>query len=165
MQYNHDEVKLIAGYTLADYQRERETTKRVIAAIPEGKADYSPDSKSMSAFKLARHIASSELFFLNGILTGEFKSEDPMPASVRTTGEILAWYETSLNDAIESTKAASGELLSRRIDFFGKITLPAVGFLSLMLKHSVHHRGQLSAYLRAMGGKVPSIYGPSGDDQ
>jgi uncharacterized damage-inducible protein DinB len=41
--------------------------------------------------------------------------------------------------------------------------LPAVQFLSLAVKHSVHHRGQLSAYLRAMGGKVPGIYGPSAD--
>ena len=48
---------------------------------------------------------------------------------------------------------------------FGVMQMPAVNFVSLCVKHSVHHRGQLSAYLRAMGGKVPGIYGPSADTQ
>jgi uncharacterized damage-inducible protein DinB len=46
---------------------------------------------------------------------------------------------------------------------FGFLQMPAVGFLSLLIRHSAHHRGQLSSYLRAMGGRVPAIYGPSAD--
>ena len=59
----------------------------------------------------------------------------------------------------------SGEQLVGIIDLFGMMQVPAVGMISMCVKHSVHHRGQLSSYLRAMGGKVPSIYGPSADTQ
>jgi uncharacterized damage-inducible protein DinB len=55
--------------------------------------------------------------------------------------------------------------LAEEIDFFGMMKLPAVFLIGLMEKHSIHHRGQLSAYLRPMGCKVPGIYGPSGDTQ
>jgi uncharacterized damage-inducible protein DinB len=51
----------------------------------------------------------------------------------------------------------------REVDLFGMIQLPAIQFLSLVLRHSGRHRGQLSAYLRAMGGQVPAIHGPSAD--
>jgi uncharacterized damage-inducible protein DinB len=60
-------------------------------------------------------------------------------------------------------RSLSGEALVREIDLLGMLKLPAVQFLSMVLRHSAHHRGQLSAYLRAMGGKVPAIYGPSAD--
>ena len=59
----------------------------------------------------------------------------------------------------------SGEQLVGSIDLLGMIQMPALNFLSMAVKHSVHHRGQLSSYLRAMGGKVPGIYGPSADTQ
>ena len=59
----------------------------------------------------------------------------------------------------------SGEQLSKVIDLFGIVQAPGVNFLAMVAKHSVHHRGQLSTYLRAMGGKVPGIYGPSADTQ
>jgi uncharacterized damage-inducible protein DinB len=59
----------------------------------------------------------------------------------------------------------SGEKLGNVIDMFGMIKLPGVNFLSMAAKHSVHHRGQLSTYLRPMGGTVPGIYGPSADTQ
>ena len=57
----------------------------------------------------------------------------------------------------------SGEQLASFIDLLGLIKAPGVNFLATAIKHSVHHRGQLSTYLRAMGGKVPGIYGPSAD--
>ena len=58
-----------------------------------------------------------------------------------------------------------GDKLATVIDLFGMVQAPGVNFLAMTVKHSVHHRGQLSAYLRSMGGKIPSIYGPSGDTQ
>jgi uncharacterized damage-inducible protein DinB len=59
----------------------------------------------------------------------------------------------------------SGEKLVAVLDMFGAIKAPGLNVLALVVKHSVHHRGQLSSYLRAMGGKVPGIYGPSADTQ
>ena len=60
-------------------------------------------------------------------------------------------------------RALSGEELAQIIDFFGIMQLPAVNFIQLTIKHSIHHRGQLSTYLRPMGGRVPGIYGQSAD--
>ena len=67
--------------------------------------------------------------------------------------------------ALNRVRAMSGEELAKIIDLLGMIQVPGVNLLSMTIKHSVHHRGQLSAYLRAMGGKVPGIYGPSADTQ
>ena len=62
-------------------------------------------------------------------------------------------------------RTLSGEQLAATLDLMGMMQSPAVGFLAMAAKHSVHHRGQLSSYLRAMGGTVPGIYGPSADTQ
>lgn len=65
--------------------------------------------------------------------------------------------------AIASLKGLSAEHLAAPVQFF-HMTMPAVVYLNFMLLHSAHHRGQLSAYLRPMGAKVPSIYGGSADE-
>ena len=57
-----------------------------------------------------------------------------------------------------------GVLLAKQMDFRGMMTMPAVGFITFSMHHIIHHRGQLSSYIRPMGGHVPSIYGPSADD-
>ena len=75
----------------------------------------------------------------------------------------MARYQVRMPAAIARLKGMPAEQWARELDMFGKWKMPAVGFLSLAVRHSIHHRGQLSAYLRAMGGKVPSIYGPSAD--
>lgn len=164
MHLSHDEAKLIAGYLLGDYQREMATTRAVIAAIPAGKEDYTPDGKSMTALKLAWHIASADCWLLSSIIAGEFKSGDSsIPENVNCAADVIAWYDSNLPGVIEQAKAMTGEQTAKTLDFFGMMQAPAVAFISLMLKHSIHHRGQLSAYLRPMGAKVPGIYGPSGD--
>jgi uncharacterized damage-inducible protein DinB len=80
-----------------------------------------------------------------------------------TPQDAIARYNEKIPAAMERVRGLSGEELARQIDMLGFMQLPAVNFLALTVKHSVHHRGQLSAYLRAMGGKVPGIYGPSAD--
>lgn len=157
-----DHARLIATYTLADYEREIATTKSVIAALPAGQETFAPDGKSMPALKLACHIAGSEWFFMNGVVTGQFARGD-MPDSIKSANDVVAWYEENVPPVLAKAKVLSGEDLAKEIDFFGVWKSPAVTFLTLMVKHSIHHRGQLSAYLRPVGGKVPSIYGPSGD--
>ncbi len=65
---------------------------------------------------------------------------------------------------IEQVKSLSGEQLTQEVSLMGVFNLPAIGFLSFMIRHTAHHRGQLSAYLRPMGSKVPQIYGGSADN-
>jgi len=163
---NADQAKTIANFLLADYEYERATTKRVIGAVPAGQEEYTPDSKSMNSLDLAWHIASAELFFLNGVCEMQFKGgEGKRPEDIRSAQDVLAWYDRNIPPALEKAKGLSGEHLAGNIDFFGMMQMPGFVYLSLMVKHGAHHRGQLSAYLRPMGAKVPGIYGPSGDSE
>jgi uncharacterized damage-inducible protein DinB len=73
----------------------------------------------------------------------------------------IAQYQVKLPAALARVRAMSPEQLTQVLDLFGILQLPAVDFIALALKHSVHHRGQLSSYIRPMGGRVPGIYGPS----
>lgn len=152
---------------LPQIEHEAKTTRRVIAAVPADKGDYKPDPKSMGALELAWHIASTECFFLNGVATGEFKRGDGgpgVPENIKTSADVLKWYEENFPKATAAVSGMSGDKLVASINFFGMFDFPAVDYLSLNLRHGIHHRGQLSAYLRPMGAKVPGIYGPSGDE-
>lgn len=165
MSMTQEAAALIGRYLLEDFEREMATTRKVIAAIPDGQAAYSPAEKSMPALNLAFHIPAVEAMFLGGILNGAFHYDPKAGDSLTTVSEILAWYETTLPPLIAGLKQAPPEVWAREFDFFGKMTFTGCQIMGLTVKHSVHHRGQLSAYLRPMGGKVPGIYGPSGDDE
>jgi len=150
---------------VAQFKSELPATLRVLACVPADRSTYTPDAKSMTAIDLAWHIASSEAWFLNGIATGQF-NWDPeaakRPAAFTSGADVVAWYEPAFAKGIAQVEASSGEHLLTEVDFAGKV--PLVDLLSFAMRHSIHHCGQLSAYLRPMGSKVPSIYGPSGDD-
>jgi uncharacterized damage-inducible protein DinB len=151
---------------LPQIRNEHKTTRRVIEAIPADNCSWCPDPKSKSALDLAWHIASSECFFLNGIAAGRYeRTGDPsMPASIKSPADVLNWYDENHAKAVAQLTQVQGDNLSRPLDFFGMFSFPAVAYAGLMCSHSIHHRGQLSSYLRPMGGKVPSIYGPSADE-
>jgi uncharacterized damage-inducible protein DinB len=167
MQIGHDEAKFLAGYLAGELEREAATTRAVIGAIPAGQEGYSPDGKSMNALKLAWHIASAEWWFLGCILKGEFRAggDGGIPETVKSATDVLNWYDANVPPLWQSLRAMSAESLTAELDFFGIWKMAALHYISLTLKHGIHHRGQLSAYLRPMGGKVPGIYGPSGDSQ
>jgi len=151
---------------LPQIRNEHKTTRRVIEAIPADNCGWCPDPKSKSALDLAWHIASTECFFLNGIALGKYErtGDGSKPASIKTPADVLKWYDENHAQAVSQLTQVQGENLSRPLDFFGMFTFPAVAYAGLMSSHSIHHRGQLSSYLRPMGGKVPSIYGPSADE-
>lgn len=149
---------------LPSLQREHATTKSVIAAIPPGRGDYRPEPVAKTAFELAWHIASAEKRFLEFIISGELNTAAiNRPESVRDSADLARWYGDTFQSLLSQLQKLSPEQLARVIDFRGVLQQPAVAFLQTMLQHSVHHRGQLSTYLRPMGGKVPAIYGESYD--
>lgn len=145
---------------------EQKTTRRVIEAIPADKSGWKPDPASKSALELAWHIASSECFFMNGITAGKYErtGDGSMPASIKTPADLLTWYDENHAKAVAQLAQVKGDSLAAPLDFFGVFKFPAVRFAGLQCSHSIHHRGQLSSYIRPMGGKVPSIYGPSADE-
>jgi hypothetical protein len=82
---------------------------------------------------------------------------------VRTPLDVNSWYSDRFGPVVDRLKRASGDDLLRIVDFRGIFKFPAFAYVQLGLHHSIHHRGQLSTYLRPMGAKVPSIYGESYD--
>jgi uncharacterized damage-inducible protein DinB len=141
---------------------EHATTKRIIEALPADKGDYRPDPVSKTAFELAAHVAIAENAFVNGIATGAFDHNLKLPEEVKTTPEVLQWYAETFERNLSMLKERTPEQLAAPIDYRG-FRLSAVLFLRFTLHHTIHHRGQLSVYLRPMGAKVPSIYGESYD--
>jgi uncharacterized damage-inducible protein DinB len=143
---------------------EHPVTERVIAAIPDAKVDYRPDEIVRSAIDLAWHIVTAENRFLEAVIVGAFDLTPlPRPESIRTSADVNAWYAPRFTATVGRLKALSGDQLTRTIDFRGIFQFPAVVYVNLALNHTIHHRGQLSMYLRPMGAKVPSIYGESYD--
>jgi uncharacterized damage-inducible protein DinB len=160
-----EQATFILGTTaLPSLQAEHPVTKRVIAAIPADKAEFRPDNIVRSAIDLAWHIAAAETRFLDAVASGAFDfSGGARPESIRTPSDVVEWYSERFAKAVDRLKQMTGDQLTRIIDFRGLFQLPAVTYVQVGLNHSIHHRGQLSMYLRPMGGKVPSIYGESYD--
>jgi uncharacterized damage-inducible protein DinB len=160
-----EQASLLASTFLATLEKEQGTTSRVLSAIPAGKGAYKPDPASRTAMELAWHIASADVWFLNGFLRSNFDMEDDtMPADLGEAADIAAWYEDNFATAFDKVSKLTPQFWATPLDFFGIYNHPAAMYLQFMLLHTVHHRGQLCAYLRAMGGKVPNIYGGSFDE-
>jgi uncharacterized damage-inducible protein DinB len=160
-----DQAQLILTATaLPSLRAEHAVTRTVIAAIPAEKADYRPDGILRSAIDLAWHIVASEVRFLEAVASGAFDfSGGARPEAIRTPADVVDWYSERFAKDVDRLKQASGDELVKVIDFRGLFQWPAVLFVQLGVSHSIHHRGQLSTYLRPMGARVPSIYGESYD--
>lgn len=161
------EAKSIADFLIADFENEMQTTQRVLAAVPADKLDYQPDPKAKTGLGLVRHIPLEDEWLLNCVANGAFTPppDDSDDCGIMNPTDALAAYNEKVPAALGRVRDMSGEQLVAVLDLFGMMQAPAVSFLAMAVKHSVHHRGQLSTYLRPMGGAVPGIYGPSADSQ
>jgi uncharacterized damage-inducible protein DinB len=145
-------------------KNESRTTKAVLAAVPPANLDYRPDSCARSAGELLRHIASADIFFLKSVIDGVFvPGSVRVPENVTMPEKVAEWYGSEYAKNFDAVSSLSGEQLIKIVDFRGLFQRPAFTFLQTGLLHAVHHRGQLSSYLRPMCGKVPAIYGESFD--
>ena len=150
---------------LQGFDNEVETTKKVIAAIPDNKRNYRPDPNARTAWELAWHLANTDVQFLDGIADLKFTMENPEPKDKpKNVAEIVAWYDKNYKRAADRVRAMTAQQLLTPVDFAGLFNFPAVFYLAFLNNHSVHHRGALATYLRPMGAKVPSIYGGSYDE-
>jgi uncharacterized damage-inducible protein DinB len=156
---------LLQNLYLGTLKTESRTTKKILEAVPADKAQYKPDPASRSAIELARHIAAADNRFVETVINGVFDTNPSMiPENVKAPAEIASWYEQRYAKNFEALTKLPGEQLIKIVDFRGMLQRPAVTFLITGLHHTIHHRGQLSSYLRCMSAKVPSIYGESYDD-
>lgn len=150
---------------LDGFAREVETTKKILAAIPDGKRDYRPDPHARTAWELAWHLANTDVQLMDGIADLKFsmvaRAEAEKP---KTVAELVDWYDRNMKRCADRVRALSAEQLLTPVDFMGIFKLPAAFYLGFLNNHSIHHRGELATYLRPMGSKVPSIYGGSYDE-
>lgn len=162
-----ENAQTIARFLIADFEYEMQTTLRVIEAVPTGQLDYQPDAKSKTGLGLVRHITLEDEWLLSCIANGVFTPppDDSDACGIMNPADAVARYKEKVTAALDRVRGLSGEQLTATLDLLGMMQAPAVTFLAMAIKHSVHHRGQLSTYLRPMGGKVPGIYGPSADTQ
>ncbi len=136
----------------------------MIDAIPLGRSDYRPDPYAKTAIELAWHIVAAEQRFYSGIAAGVFDfTPIHRPETIKNSADIANWFEQSFTTNFQKLTALTPEQAAKIVDFRGFFQLPAVSFFRFTSNHTIHHRGQLSTYLRAMGGKVPAIYGESYD--
>jgi uncharacterized damage-inducible protein DinB len=154
---------------LIELDQEAEITRRLFEVIPEDKLRWRPHPKARSLGELATHIATlqggvAELSQPDSVEIPDF----PPDPEAGSRAEILSAFAQSLKkakDVVASTDDARA-LAEFTVTKNGKtlMTVPRIGFWrSILLNHNYHHRGQLTAYLRELDVKMPSIYGPSGD--
>jgi uncharacterized damage-inducible protein DinB len=155
---------LLHSVYLPGLENEHRITRSIIEAIPLDGGDYRPDGISKSSLDLAWHIVVAEMRFMDALPAGEFDlTPRPCPDSIKNSADLNAWYAENFAARLEKLKTLSNEQLLKVVDFRGLFNQPAVMYLNFILHHTIHHRGQLSMYLRPMGAKVPSIYGESFD--
>jgi len=158
--------EFVLGYRalmLDGFKREADTTRKVLAAVPDAKSDYRPDPNARTAKELAWHLANTDVQFLDSIADVKFTMANP-EHKPQTAAEVAAWYEENVKRGMARVEALTAEQLLTPVEFFGVFNLPVVFYLGFLNNHSIHHRGELATYLRPMGSKVPSIYGGSYDE-
>lgn len=142
------------------WTKESATTRNVLSRIPEG-SDYRPDPKSRTAKEIAWQIVCEEKMIIEALETGKVEwAPPPMPATMK---EVLEAYEQQSATLPLRWKELPEAQWKGELEFFGA-NRPASPMAWSFLFDIVHHRGQISTYLRPMGSTVPQIYGPSGDE-
>ena len=149
------------------WEKEFETTLKVLNAYPGNKMDFKPHERSMSAKELAWQFVQQQMA-IEQTLDGTMTMPPNSPPVPDKWEEILATYQKLHPNLVKKLqKTPEADLFKNMPMMLGPGNMgemPKLQFLWLMLSDLIHHRGQCSVYLRMAGGKVPSIYGPSADE-
>ena len=161
----------IATGLIAELTQEATTTRKILERIPVEKYDYKPHEKSMTMIRLATHVAEMIDWVTETCTKDEldFATMDYKPFEPQTTDDLLEFFDENLAEAVDTLKNTTDDVYMenwtmRKADqvYF---TLPKIAVMrSFVMNHIVHHRGQLSVYLRLNDIPVPSLYGPSADE-
>jgi len=142
------------------WTNESKTTRNVLARIPEG-SDYRPDPKSRTAQQIAWQIVCEEKMIIEALESGKAEwAPPPMPPTMK---DVVDAYEKQSAGMAERWRHLPDARWDGTLEFFGS-QRPASPMAWSFLFDIVHHRGQITTYLRPMGSTVPQIYGPSGDE-
>jgi uncharacterized damage-inducible protein DinB len=164
---NADQAKTAAETLAGLWESEFPATCQVLAAVKDDNRSYKPDAKSRTAWEIATHLATADIWFLDSIVSGKFEfnpdAAKQAEAQFNNVSDVVEFYKKSFPEKLQQLRALPPEKLTAPVSFFGVMEMPNLKYIGFANNHSVHHRGQLAAYLRAMGAKVPNIYGPSAD--
>ena len=154
---------------LMEIDQEAQTTKRVLDRIPEDRLSWKPHPKAISLGQLALHIASVPGSIAAAAVPDSMEAPAFTQPQPKSRQEVLDAFSKSLSSAKETlNKMDDARLMSMwSLTKNGKVlmSVPRIGFIrSILMNHNYHHRGQLSVYLRMLDVPVPSIYGPSADE-
>lgn len=157
-----NERELFIGF----WEREAPATLKVIERVPEEKSDYRPDPRSRNARDLAWLIVFEERALVEGLEKCRIDWIDvPAPETMK---EVVDTYRREHTDLVRRLREVQAEAWEKEVPFFmagSELMRPKGSVLAWgFLFDVIHHRGQLSTYLRPMGAKVPAIYGPSADE-
>lgn len=157
---------------IAELQHEATTTRKMLARLPEADFDWKPHDKSMTLRQLATHIAEMLTWLPITIHEDElnFAAMNYQPTIINTTVELLEFFDRNLAQGIEALQNASDEQFAqiwtlRNGEQVFMRQPKAQVVRGMVVNHIVHHRGQLSVYMRLRGVPVPAIYGPSADEE
>jgi uncharacterized damage-inducible protein DinB len=164
MMLSPEQAQGLAMFLVPSIENEIPLTKKIMAAVPQDKLGYKLGEKGRTAQELMWHVVQSDIWFAEGIAAGEFAQSDSKGAAPGTVAEIVSAYESGLPAALGKVKAMTPAQLAKPISFFDIMNFPAVTYLQFLNNHMIHHRGQLSTYLRSMDAHVPGIYGGSADE-
>ncbi len=162
----------ISNVMMQEFLHESETTKKLLERVPEDKLDWKPHEKSMSMGRLATHVAEipewTDMVVNNDFF--DMAASDHKPVACKNRAEILEKFETNVRkfkQVMEGKDDASlMEHWQLRQGEHVAVDLPKAAVLrSFVLSHIIHHRGQLSVYLRENDVPLPGIYGPSADEK
>ena len=163
----------VADSLLPEFDREMGLTRRVLERVPDGQFAWKPHEKSMTLGRLAEHLAelpgwAKVSVQMDGIDMAVRRPPDYVPPATRAA--VLEMFDRNVNEARGAINGRTdAELLAPwTLKAQGKaiFTMPkAIVLRSFVMNHMVHHRGQMSVYLRLHDVPVPSIYGPSADEQ
>ncbi len=159
---------------LAEFNHEMSITRRSLERIPEEKLDWKAHEKSFSVGNLATHLANIPSWAVLAISADSFDMAPPgappfkLP-QVKSSGEALENFDKNVTAARTAISGASDEHLLKPWTLLSSgntvLTLPRVAVLrSFVMNHNIHHRAQLGVYLRLLDVPVPSVYGPSADE-
>jgi uncharacterized damage-inducible protein DinB len=159
---------------LPEFDHEMATTRKTLERVPEGKPDWKPHDKSMTISRLAGHLAELPMLAVFTFQGDSFDFRAPgtpprEPTVMSSRKQLLELFDNNVAAARAAISKASDQDLQKTwtLQSGGKtiFSMPRIAALrSMFLNHVIHHRGQLSVYLRMNNVPVPSIYGPSADE-
>lgn len=156
---------------VAELEQEAKTTRRLLERVPEASFGWKPHEKSMTLGQLAGHVAQLPTLIVPALTEDEFDFAVAgwKPFSPQSTAELVEQHDANIKAAAETMRAAADERMGEKWKLksgdhvlFEMPRVLVVRFVGL--NHVIHHRGQLSVYLRLLDVPLPSIYGPSADE-